>query len=211
MAVPEAEFKRGNTMKKLLAILLVCLMLAVQVSANAGYVTDHARLLTSAETQTMEDSFTQYHSEYSFTVAVVTVSSLNGESAAAYASGHYAAAGYDNDGVMLLISERDGLWYVYTSGIGAEVITDEMIGKLGTYIKEDLEAGKYYDACKTFTKRCTNPICERINENAVSNKTLEREHHVFIALGLGGGLLVGIAAVMVLAMYFKHPKKKTEA
>lgn len=196
-------------MRKILAALLVIWLLTVSVSADTGYVTDNARLLTSAETQNLEESFAQYHEEYGFSVAVVTVESLNGQSPASYASDHYGSAGYDNDGMMFLISERDGLWYVYTSGIAAEVITDEMIAKLGTLIKENLESGNYYDACKTFTKRCTNPVCEQINTNAVSDKALERSHRTFVVLGLGGGLLIGIAAVMVLAMYFKKPRKKT--
>ena len=144
-------------------------------------------------------------------VAVVTVETLNGQTPAAYASAHYQSSGYDNDGMMLLISERDGLWYLYTSGLAAEVISDEMIVKLGTQIKENLESGKYYDACKTFTKKCTNPVCEQINTNAVSDKTLEREHRTFVMLGLGGGLLLGIATVMLLGMSFRKPSKKERA
>lgn len=195
-------------MRKVFAILLVVLLLAVNVSATTGYVTDNARLLTSAETQTLEDNFIQYHDEYGFTVAMVTVATLSGQSAASFAADYYASAGFDNDGMLFLISERDGLWYLYTSGICAEVITDEMIEKLGTQIRENLETGKYYDACKMVVKKCTNPVCEQMNAYAVSDKTLEREHRTFIVLGLGGGLLVGIAAVLLLAMYFKNPQKK---
>ena len=109
---------------------------------------------------------------------------------------------------MLLISERDGLWYVYTSGICTEVITDEMIEKLGALIKANLESGEYYDACKTFIKKCTNPVCEQINAYAVSDQTMEREYKTFVVLGLGGGLLIGIAAVMVLVLHLKKPRKK---
>lgn len=195
-------------MRKVLAIVLVILLLAVNVSANTTYVTDDARLLTSAETQTLEDNFSRYHEEYGFTVALATVSSLNGQSAATFASEHYRSASYDNDGMLLLISERDGLWYLYTSGICTEVITAEMIEKLGTQFKADLESGKYYDACKTYVKKCTNPVCEQFNAYALSEKTLEREHRVFVILGLGGGLLMGVAAVLLLAMYFKSPQKK---
>ena len=195
-------------MRKVLAIILAILLLAVNVSAKTNYVTDNARLLTSAETQTLEDNFSQYHDEYGFTVALVTVDSLNGRSAASYASEHYEGAGYDNDGIMLLISERDGLWYVYTIGISTEVISNDLVAKLGEQIKEDLESGKYYDACKTFTKKCTNPVCEQINTYAISDKTLEREYNTFLFFGLGGGLLVGIAAVLLLAMYFRTPRKK---
>ena len=195
-------------MRKVFATFLAIFMLAVNVRAETNFVTDDARLLTSAETQTLEDNFSRYHDEYGFTVALLTVVSLNGQSAESYASDHYRAAGYDNDGILLLISERDGLWYVYTSGISTEVITEDMIEKLGAYIKEDLEAGKYYDACKTFTKKCTNPVCEQINANAVSDKTMEREHKTYVFLGLSGGLLVGIAAVLLLAMYFRTPRKK---
>lgn len=198
-------------MRKLFVIVLVLWMLLLSVSASTYYVTDHARLLTSAETQNLEDSFSRYQDEYGFSVAVVTVETLNGQTPAAYASAHYQSSGYDNDGMMLLISERDGLWYLYTSGLAAEVISDEMIVKLGTQIKENLESGKYYDACKTFTKKCTNPVCEQINTNAVSDKTLEREHRTFVMLGLGGGLLLGIATVMLLGMSFRKPSKKERA
>ena len=195
-------------MRKVLAIVLTVLMLAVSVSAQINYVEDDARLLTSAETQTLEENFAQYHNEYGFTVALVTVSSLDGQSAAEYASDYYQKAGLDNDGMLFLISERDGLWYLYTSGIAAEVITDEMIAKLETQMKENLESGKYYDACKTLVKKCTNPVCERINADALADKTLEREHRVFVLLGLGGGLLIGIAVVLFLAMRFKKPQNK---
>ena len=195
-------------MRKVLAIVLAVLMLAVNVSAQSNYVTDNARLFTSAETETLEDSFNQYQAEYGFSVAVVTVSTLNGQSAESYASAYYASAGFDNDGILLLISERDGLWYLYTSGISTEVITEEMIEKLDGLMKTDLESGSYYNAVKTFVKKCTNPICERINADAVSDKTLEREHRTFLALGLGGGLLVGIAAVLLLEMFFRTPLKK---
>jgi len=195
-------------MRKILTVLLAVLMLTVTVSAKSGYVTDHDRLLTSAETQNLEDSFSQYHTEYGFTVAVLTTDDLEGQTPADYASKHYHAAGYDNDGVMLLLSEPDGLWYVYTSGICAEVITEDMIEKLGSLIKEDLESGNYYNACKTFTKKCTNPVCEHINSFAVSNETLKRENRTFVFLGLGGGLLVGIAAVLSLAVLLKKPFKK---
>ena len=173
-------------MRKVLAIVLTVLMLAVSVSAQINYVEDNARLLTSAETQTLEENFAQYHNEYGFTVALVTVSSLDGQSAAEYASNYY----------------------LYTSGIAAEVITDEMIAKLDTQMKADLESGKYYDACKTLVKKCTNPVCERINADALADKTLQREHRVFVFLGLGGGLLIGIAVVLFLSMRFKKPSKK---
>ena len=32
--------------------------------------------------------------------------------------------------------------------------------------------------------------------------------NVFVILGLGGGLLMGVAAVLLLEMYFKSPRKK---
>jgi len=195
-------------MRKIVTVLLAVLMLTLQVSAKSGYVTDHDRLLTSAETETLEDSFLQYHTEYGFTVAVLTVDGLEGKDPVNYASEYYRSAGYDNDGVMLLLSEQDGLWYVYTSGICAEVITEEMIEKLGTLIKEDLETGNYYNACKTFTKRCTGPVCEHLNSFAVSDETMKRENRVFVFLGLGGGLLMGIAAVLSLAVLMKKPFKK---
>ena len=195
-------------MRKVLTVLLVLLMLTVSVSAKATYVTDHDRLLTSAETQNLEESFSQYHTEYGFTVALLTVDDLEGEDPADYASQYYKTAGYDNDGVMLLLSEHDGQWYVYTSGVCVEVITDEMLEKLGTIIKEDLDNGNYYDACKTFTKRCTGPVCEHINSFAVSNETIKRENRVFVFLGLGGGLLMGIAAVLSLAILLKKPFQK---
>ena len=195
-------------MRKVLAILLAILLFAVQVQADSNYVTDNARLLTSAEAQTLEENFSRYHEEYGFTVALVTVSSLNEQSAASYASDCYRSAGYDNDGMLLLVSERDGLWYLYTSGIGAEVITDALITKLDGQIKSDLESGNYYNACKTFVKKCTNPVCEQLNAYAVSEKTMEREHRTFVLLGLGGGLLVGIAAVLLLETYVRNPRKK---
>ena len=195
-------------MRKVIVILLAVLLLAVNVNAATCYVSDQARLLSSAETEALENSFKQYHTEYGFTVAAVTVDTLDGVDPAEYASQYYRKAGYDNDGVMLLISERDGLWYVYTSGVAAEVITDELIAKLGTQMTDELDGGRYYDAYKIFTKKCTTPVCDWFNSDALTNETQVRAHRVYVYLGLGGGLMVGIAAVIgLILLQKKFPQK----
>ena len=204
-------------MRKIVALALAVLLLAVTVSAQTPFVADNAQLLSNAEAEVLENSFSQYHTEYGFTVAAVTAVSLEEKTAAQYASDYYKASGYDNDGVMLLICENEGQWYLYTSGICSSVIPDATAAQIGASLTEDLEAGNYYDALQSFAQACTEKVCEKLNDDAAAAQVTRSENETYILWGLGGGLLVGILVAALLAVFArpartgKQTRRRTDA
>ena len=103
-------------MRKLIALVLAVLMLAVAVSAQAPYVMDTSGLLTKDEAQQLESGITKIHDAYGFTISVVTASTFGEKTVDAFAKQCYQTYEYDNDGILLLVSEDEGQWYIYTSG-----------------------------------------------------------------------------------------------
>lgn len=192
-----------NILSLLLAVLLV-----VTVSAQAPSVVDKEGLLTQTEADTLENSFNQYHEEFAFTVAAATAESFGDLTAAQYARKCYTDYGYDNDGILLLVSQTEGQWYLYTSGICAEVISDSEAELVGSMLAEDLAAGRYYNAFKSFAEKCTVPVCERLNADAVAADARLNANKTYMVLGLGGGLVAGVLVSVVLHFAVKRSKKE---
>lgn len=193
-------------MKKLISLLLAALLLAVTVSAQAPSVVDKEGLLSLTEAETLENSFNQYHEEFGFTVAAATAESFGELSAEEYARKCYANNGYDNDGILLLISEGEGQWYIYTSGICAQAISDSDAALIGEALTEDLVAGNYYNAFKTFAEKGTVPVCERLNADAVAADAERNELRIYMTIGLMGGLAVGVLVAVVLWFIARRSK-----
>ena len=195
-------------MRKLGSLLLAVLLLAVTVSAQAPSVVDKEELLSQQEAVTLENSFNQYHEAYDFTVAAATAESFGDLTAAQYAKKCYKDNGYDNDGILLLISEAEGQWYIYTSGICAEVISDSEAALVGSLLEEDLAAGNYYNAFKTFAEKCTVPVCQRLNADAITTDAQQNANRTYMVVGLCGGLLVGVLVAVALYFTAKHFKAR---
>ena len=94
-------------MRKAVICILILLMLVLPVSAQTSFVTDQSQLLTQEQKAALDEKLTAYHTEYGFSIAVVTVDSLDGKTMEAYAKAHYAESGYDNDCALLMICENE--------------------------------------------------------------------------------------------------------
>lgn len=204
-AVPEAGYKRGNPMKKILTCLLAVLLLVVAVSAQAPYVDDASGLLTPAEAENLETQFSQLYAEYGVTVAVVTAPTLGGETAAAAAKNAYESNGYGNDGIMLYICEDEGEWYLYTSGLCSQVIPDSLLTQVGETVTEELQAGSHYEAIQAVYQATTKPVIELRNDNAAKADQTRSKNGMLLILGLVGGLMAGVAAALALRKLSQKP------
>ena len=186
-------------MKKLFAVLLILLM-AVSASAQKPFVADADGLLTKTEAKELEASFAEYYDTYGFTLAVHTVESLGDKTPAAAAAAAYKKAGYTNDGALFLICEKEGQWYLYTSGLCALVISDEDLAQLGADILDDLQSDNYADAIRTFAETCAEPVCKELsNQEEAASKT-QKENGRFVIFGMIGGLVVGFMLSILLTV-----------
>ena len=193
-------------MRKLFAVLLI-FALAVSVSAQTPFVVDDGGLLNLTEAGELEKLCADYYDTYGFTVAVHTVETLEEKPAAAVAAEVYEAAGYGNDGALLLICEYEGQWYIYTSGLCARLISDEELTVIGQEILDDLQSDNYGKAIETFAKRCAEPVSkEMVNREQQSTKT-QKTNNLYVVFGMVGGLVVGFMVALLFAVGKRERKK----
>lgn len=197
-------------MKKILTCLLAVLLLVIAVSAQAPFVEDASGLLAPAEAENLETQFSQLYAEYGVTVAMVSAPTLGGETAAVAAKNAYEANGYGNDGIMLYICEDEGEWYLYTSGLCSQVISDSLLAQVGERVTAELQAGNPYDAMQAVYQTTAEPVIAVCNDNAAKADQAISKNGKLLVLGLVGGLMVGVAAALALRKLSQKPRPEAK-
>ena len=131
---------RSNRRILLLCTLLVCLvsMLMIRFSAAAEEnvipetrqlprLVDRADLLSELEEEELEARLDEISERDQVDVVVVTVNSLEGKTAQAYAEDYFIDHGYgqgeNGDGILFLLDMGDRNWAIATHGYAIEVFT----------------------------------------------------------------------------------------
>ena len=139
-------------------ILVLLLSLCLPVFAQQPRLVDDADLLTDAEEQTISEELDDISQRLEMDVVIVTVNSLEGETATAFADDYFDYNGYGmgtgRDGILFLISMEDRDWAISTSGSGIAAFTDNDQEYIMNGIMSDLSAGYYYDAFRGFISGC---------------------------------------------------------
>ncbi len=119
---------------------------------------DNADLLSPEEESTLLTQLDEASERRNYDVVIVTVKSLNGKSAEAFADDFYDYNGYgmgdSKDGVMLLVSMEEREYHITTSGAVIDAINDSRIEKIGEEITPYLSSGEYFEAFETFASIC---------------------------------------------------------
>ena len=139
-------------MKKWLSLILCLLFLSIlplSVYAAWPYVKDDADLLTDAEQNDLIESCIQFQNDTGMELAFVTVNSLNGKSAVAYADDYFDEH-FGADGILLLISMKEREWYISTAGSAIEAFDDVDLMGMEDGLMKYLPDGQYYNAFRQF-------------------------------------------------------------
>lgn len=145
-------------MKKIIVFISVAALLicAFTFTANAADIREYGvfdseDLLSASEEQMLEAGISEIYVNYSYSVIIVTTSSLGGKSAEAYADEFFENCGYGGrDGILFLISIEARDYYFSTGGEGQSAFTDYGIDYLCDKIQPMLSEGDYYGACEKF-------------------------------------------------------------
>lgn len=138
-------------------LLLACLPLSVFAtendtvltvgSSNAAYVVDDADLLSASEASELSSIAEEISRRQQCDVVILTVDSLGGKSATAYADDYFDYNGYgygaDRSGILFLLSMEERDWWMSTRGSAIQAFTDDGIQYLFSKCKSNISNGSY--------------------------------------------------------------------
>ncbi|MDR3344886.1 MAG: TPM domain-containing protein, partial [Oscillospiraceae bacterium] len=125
---------------------------------------DDAGLLRDSQVRALREGLADISQRQSADVAVVTVESLGGKTAEAYADDYFDYNGYgqgaDRDGIMLLISMGEREWHITTTGFAISAFTDSDLDYMEGEFIGYLSDGDYSRAFITFADLCNEGLTQ---------------------------------------------------
>lgn len=160
---------------------------------------DGAGLLSEEEGQKLGAQLDEISTRQQCDVVIVTVSSLDGRSASAYADDYYDYNGYGmgsgDDGILFLIAMSERKWAISTYGFGITAFTDAGQEYIIDQLHSDLSEGNYYDAFETFARQADDFLTQAENGEAY-----DTGHLPVTAADVGMCIVVGLIAGFILAL-----------
>lgn len=225
-------------MKRFIAFLtslFVLLSLTISVFAADGlpYVVDNADLLTAEEESILEAYCESESTKLNFDIVVLTVDSLEGKTAEAYADDYYDYTGYgygeNHDGCLLLVAMDDREWHLSTTGYGITALTDAGIDYISEHFLDDLSSGDYNDAFKmyaylvsTFVQQAQTGEAYDYNnldeydayydsDDYYSSGDSESLFGIASVVGVVGGIIISLIVISILKGKMKTVYHKAQA
>ena len=181
-------------------------------------VVDAAGLLDDAEEENLRSMLDGISERHQCDVAVVTVYSLNGKTAEAYADDFYDENGYGqgsgDDGIMLLISMEYRDWAITTHGYGITAFTDAGQEYIVECLKPYLSDGDYADAFTSFAEVCEQYLTQAGTGKPYDMGNLPRASFnfmLYIPLALIIGLMLAFIILSVLKRKLKSVRRQAAA
>jgi len=205
-------------MKRKLLVLLTafCVLIAGTLTAYAAPVRliDEADLLSSEQESQIAEKLNGISRQYQLDVVILTVESLDGATAEAYADDYYDENGYGPDGILLLVSTEEGDWWVSTAGYGITAITDAGLEYMADRFVPQLSDGEYAQAFETFADLCDSFLAQAKTGDPYDSHNLPKEPFSVVA-NLLIALVIGLVAALIVTGSMKSKlntvRKKSKA
>lgn len=201
---------------KVFCMIFLILSLSVPVYgwSDTPLLVDGANLLTNSEEDALLQTLQSISQNQQMDIVVVTVESLNGMTARNYADDFYDYNGYEEDGILLLVSMEYRDWYISTTGYGIYAVTDAGIEYMANRFLEDLGNGYYYDAFMTYANLCDQFIDQAKNENPYDVGNMPKGKFPFgfnLLISLGIGLVTALIITGIMAAQLKKVSPQRSA
>lgn len=193
-------------MKKRISVFLISILLCLACAFPvwAGIVSrldDQAGLLDAEQQESLSSTLDEISERDQVDVVVVTVNSLEGKTAQAYAEDYFIDHGYgqgeNGDGILFLLDMGDRNWAIATHGYAIEVFTDAGQSYIMDQVKPYLSDGDYNEAFHKFATECDDFITQANEAEPYDVENLPDEPFavginllIALAVGLVAGLLV---------------------
>ncbi len=188
-------------MKKWISVFLciLCLItLPLGVFAASPYVVDEAGLLTVEQAAELETSCQQFYADSGMQLVYLTVDSLNGKTAMAYAD-DYFEANYGENGILLLIAIQEREWHISTSGTAIEAFAETDLMDMEDGLMKYLPDGKYDKSFQQFLADAQYYWC---NEGVS-----DFEASAFIAIPAGAVIALIVLLILRATMNTKKSQR----
>lgn len=179
---------------------------------------DNADLLEDYEESGLLDKLDEISERQKMDVVIVTINSLEGKTATAYADDFYDYNGYGftktRDGILLLVAMDDREWAISTCGSGIPTFTDEGQEYIVEQFKPDLSDGYYADAFNTFADLCDDYITQAETGEPYDYGNMPKgDFPLFrnILIALVAGVVIALIVVLVMASQLKSVKAQGNA
>lgn len=167
---------------------------AEEESEKTPLLLDMAGLLSEKEQDDIEKKLKDFSKEQKIDLAIVTVDDLEGMSIEKFAAMVYDEMDYgqgsDKDGALFvryINEEKDEKEvYIYAKGKAEEIFTEEFTQDIFDAIQEDVEAGKYASAFKTFIDKAAEGPKREINWMMLG---------VFVLVGMAIGMVIIVVII----------------
>lgn len=173
---------------------------------------DEADILSDSEEETLRNKLDEISERVKCDVVVVTVNSLDGKTAQAYADDYFDYNGYgygsNHDGALLLVAKDDRKWAISTCGYGITALTDSRLQTMADEFTPYLSQKKYGQAFNTYANMCDNYITQ-----SRTNTTEKKPYNVgkSLLISLGVGVIIALISVMAMASQLKSVKLQQSA
>ena len=199
-------------MKKRIISFVTAVMLTVitagAVSAQATLLVDNASLLSGSEYAYVEGLLENASDRHGASFVIVTVNGTGGKSMMEYADDYFDYNGYGEDGILLLIDNFEGDWYISTSGKYDNRVTNSGVLDAIEYdVLKHLENEDFCGAFEAFALGCDDT--DRLYSEASEKEPFD----IFVALlvSLGIGVLVAFIVTASMKSQLRNVKKETRA
>lgn len=137
-------------MKRIFSLLMLLLFLTFLVptarAVELPRVIDQAGLLSEQECTALSEKAASLKQAYGMDIIIVTNFSLDGKTPEEYADDYFDENGYENNGILFLLSMEFRDWYISTCGDGIYVLTDYGIQQVVEAALPHLADGQYFQA-----------------------------------------------------------------
>lgn len=141
-----------------LVSLFVCLFVVFPTQGKAQVVDDQASLFTAEQIKTLNQLAETLNEKIKGEVFVVTTTT-NDDSEETYADEFLRdKVGNNQNGSVFLIDMGQRGYHISTSGNMIDYLTDSRLESLLSDIKDQLSAGSYYEAAKTYLEGATSYV-----------------------------------------------------
>ena len=207
-------------MKKRISMILVLLILCFSMAVPTftvdgaedtdGFADEYYRLqdlagvLTAEEDRELQKLLDEMSMRLKFDLVIATVDNLKGCTVQDYADDWYEYCefgyGINKDGALLLISMEERDWYISTCGYGITAFTDAGITYIGEQMGDDLSAGNYAEAFRTFVRFGNQFVTQARDGDPFDKSDLPKKplSVIWIAISLAIGF--GVAKIIVGSM-----------